>query len=388
MAVQREERPSLEATWPGLAHLTQSILASLGGRAFNNTFRLEAASATCLLLIDGLGWHLLHEHAHRAPFLAALMRPDGCFRVGFPATTATSLASITSGLASGAHGIVGCSFALDAQTALSPLTWSSSALQGEGACSPVPAPDDFIVPRMAWSKAAEQGIAISTLMLGRYATSDFSRAIYRAGEILPAAAYEAYPALVRKALEVERPALCFAYFGDLDFAGHVHGPGSEPWLKQLEIADQLAQSIALYLPAGADLKVIADHGMVRLDDAQVVDFDEDAALQQGVHAVAGDIRARHVYVAEHQLDRVLARWQERLGDAYTVLSKAQAIKQSLFGDVVLSGAEARIGDLIVIPRGHGGIIRSQVEKHASQWLGHHGGLADEDQWVPLLRYTP
>jgi len=27
-----------------------------------------------------------------------------------------------------------------------------------------------------------------------------------------------------------------------------------------------------------------------------------------------------------------------------------------------------------------------VEKHASQWRGHHGALTDEDQLVPLLMY--
>ncbi|MFK0086973.1 alkaline phosphatase family protein [Pseudomonas sp. NPDC090755] len=383
MALPFNDSQLMGETWPGLANLTQSILAALGGQGFRNSFRLDRSQATCLLLIDGLGWNLLQEHARHAPFLASLVQPDSHFRVGFPATTATSLASVASGLGSGAHGIVGCSFALDAHSELSPLSWTTAALQADVEPVAAPTPGSFIVPPDAWSQACEQGIAISTVMLGRYAGSAFSQAIYKAGRILPAPAYDAYPELINAALATSAPALCFAYFGDLDFAGHLFGPGSEGWLKQLEIADQLALSIARQLPEQVQLMVIADHGMLALDSSRVRDFDLDPVLQEGVRAIAGDIRARYLYVPTQQ-DRVHERWQNRLGDDYRVLSKAQAIAAGLFGDVLLSQAEARIGDLIVVPTGAGGIIRSEVEKHASQWRGHHGALTDEDQLVPLL----
>ncbi|MFQ6573068.1 alkaline phosphatase family protein [Pseudomonas sp. UM16] len=375
---------SMGETWPGLASLTQSIFSGLGGQGFRNSFRFDRSSATCLLLIDGLGWSLLQSYAKHAPFLASLMQADSHFRVGFPATTATSLASVTSGLGSGAHGIVGCSFALDPQTELSPLAWTTSALQAEVPSGAAPAPESFIVPADAWSLASEQNIAISTVMLGRFANSAFTKAIYKAGQILPAPAYDAYPGLIKAALDRPEAAFCFAYFGDLDFAGHLFGPGSEGWIKQLEIADHLARSIAQALPERVQLMVIADHGMLALDPAQVRDFDLDSALQEGVRAIAGDIRARYLYTHEHQQDRVHERWQNRLGDVYKVWSKSQAIAAGLFGDVLLSHAEARIGDLIVVPTGAGGIIRSEVEKHPSQWRGHHGALTDEDQRVPLL----
>ncbi|PSS58239.1 alkaline phosphatase family protein [Pseudomonas sp. BBP2017] len=386
MATPFNDLQSLGETWPGLANLTQSIFAALGGQGFRNSFRLNRSQATCLLLIDGLGWNLLQAHARHAPFLASLMQADSHFRVGFPATTATSLASVTSGLGCGAHGIVGCSFALDQQTELSPLSWTTAALQARAQPGVAPAPESFIVPPDAWSLASTQGIAISTVMLGRYANSAFSQAIYKAARILPAPAYDAYPELINTALATDEPAFCFAYFGDLDFAGHLFGPGSEAWIKQLEIADRLAQAIARKLPERVQMVIIADHGMLALDNEQVRDFDLDPVLQEGVHAIAGDIRARYLYVPTHQ-DRVHQRWQNHLGEQYRVLSKAQAIAAGLFGDVLLSQAEARIGDLIVVPTGAGGIIRSEVETHASQWRGHHGALTDEDQRVPLLMCT-
>lgn len=371
-------------TWPGLANLTHSILAALGAVGFRNPFGLAPSSATCLLLIDGLGHELLRKHAEHAPFLAALMRPEGVFRVGFPATTASSLAALASGLGSGAHGIVGCSFALDADSEFSPLTWSCAPFVAGRAVTHAPAPERFIAPQTAWEQATEQGFRISTVMPARYAESAYTRAIYRGLQILGAPSYYAYPELVRQALQMQAPALCFAYFADLDFAGHLFGPGSEAWLAQLRLADRLAESIFQQLPAGARLLVTADHGMLGLDAEAVVDFDREPGLQEGVLAVAGDIRARHVYVDPTRLDRTQQRWSDRLGDAYTVLNKADAIGAGLFGDVMLSQAEARIGDLIVVPNGEGGIIRSEVEPAASRWQGHHGALTDMDQLVPLL----
>lgn len=371
-------------TWPGLANLSHSVLAALGAVGFRNPFGLTPSSATCLLLIDGLGHGLLQQHAGHAPFLAALMRPEGVFRVGFPATTASSLAALASGLGSGAHGIVGCSFALDADSEFSPLTWSCAPFVAGQAVAKAPPPERFIVPQTAWEQATEQGLRISTVMPARYAESAYTRAIYRGSQILGAPSYYAYPELVREALSVNAPAYCFAYFADLDFAGHLFGPGSEAWLAQLRVADKLAEAIFQQLPQGARLLVTADHGMLGLDSAEVVDFDGEAGLREDVLAVAGDIRARHVYIDVARHDRVLERWRDRLGDSYTVLSKAEAIAGGLFGDVMLSQAEGRVGDLIVVPNGAGGIIRSEVEPAASRWQGHHGALTDADQLVPLL----
>ncbi len=373
-----------DATWPGLASLTQSIFAALGAEGFRNPFGLAPSPAICLLLIDGMGQQLLQEHARHVPFLASLMRPDGVFRVGFPATTASSLAALASGLSSGAHGIVGCTFALDTGTEFSPLSWTCAPFAEGQALAPVPMPEQFVVPQTAWQQAGEQGVRVSTVMQARYADSAYTRAIYKGARILGATGYEVYPELVRQALTLDAPSFCFAYFGDLDFVGHLVGPGSEPWITQLRNADRLVQSIYHQLPAGAHLLVTADHGMLALDSAAVVDFDREPALQEGVLALAGDIRARHVYTGGLHLDRVQERWRGRLGDGYQVLSKADAIGSGLFGDVVLSQAEARIGDLIVIPTGAGGIIRSEVEPDASRWKGHHGALTDADQLVPLL----
>src|SRR4029077_1098865 len=68
---------------------------------------LPPASAYVVFLVDGLGADLLASHAHAAPDLASLLKPDATPTAGAPPTTATSLTSLGTGLTPGAHGVVG-----------------------------------------------------------------------------------------------------------------------------------------------------------------------------------------------------------------------------------------------------------------------------------------
>lgn len=73
---------------------------------------LAPADRNCVFLIDGLGWEQLRAHPDEAPFMTSLLGSSrgGTGRpltTGYPATTATSLASVGTGLPPGAHGLPG-----------------------------------------------------------------------------------------------------------------------------------------------------------------------------------------------------------------------------------------------------------------------------------------
>ncbi|MGO4428701.1 alkaline phosphatase family protein, partial [Streptomyces sp. MCAF7] len=73
---------------------------------------LAPADRVCVFLIDGLGWELLRAHPAEAPFLTSLLPGSlngtgAPITAGFPSTTATSLASVGTGLPPGAHGLPG-----------------------------------------------------------------------------------------------------------------------------------------------------------------------------------------------------------------------------------------------------------------------------------------
>ena len=87
------------AAWP----TCRSILAVAGrGRRGRTCSACRRPDRVCLLVVDGLGWELLRGHPAAAPFLSELAVNGRPLTAGFPATTATSLASLGTGLPPGA----------------------------------------------------------------------------------------------------------------------------------------------------------------------------------------------------------------------------------------------------------------------------------------------
>jgi predicted AlkP superfamily pyrophosphatase or phosphodiesterase len=178
--------------------------------------------------------------------------------------------------------------------------------------------------------------------------------------------------------------LCYGYHGELDLLGHLYGPGSEPWRMQLRQIDRLVESVLEGLPSGALVAVVADHGMVAVDASDIVDADQCDALREGVAAIGGEPRARHVYVADGALDPVLAAWRETLGERAWVVSGEEAIAAGWFGERVTDDVRPRIGDVIAAARGSAAVVRRTVEPLESSLVGHHGSLTSAEQRVPLL----
>lgn len=372
----------------GLNYLSHAILASLGIPTFDSGFDLPPTNGLVIFIVDGLGLLLLEEYQSHAPFLKSLLRTGRSFGVGFPATTATSLASFALAQGSGQHGIVGSRFALDNRTAFSPLSWQMggfSHTQTSGTNSvglPI-----LSVEKTAWETASELGLNVECILPLKIASSHFSKAIYKGATITPYMDYYHCGFNIREALKESSRRLIYVYLGELDYAGHVHGTNSEAWLDSLRQVDTLISSTACALAQGTKLLVAADHGMTTLSSEATFDFDTDTGLQEGVAWIAGDIRARHIYTEAGKTCAVLERWKNKLGDDFMVLSRNQAVNAGLFGGTVRVSFEQRLGDLIVYPTGRGGIVQSLAERNQTSWKGHHGALTEEDQLSPLLIYS-
>jgi predicted AlkP superfamily pyrophosphatase or phosphodiesterase len=177
---------------------------------------------------------------------------------------------------------------------------------------------------------------------------------------------------------------CYGYHADLDMVGHIYGPGSPAWRMQLRQVDRLVESIVDSLPPGSLLAVVADHGMVAVDAAQSIDIDASESLLDGVEALGGEPRARHVYVADGALDSVLTTWRESLSQHARVASRDEAIAAGWFGERVSDDARFRIGDVVAAARGATGLMRRTVEPLLSALVGQHGSLTSAEQQIPLF----
>ena len=360
-----------------LGELLPSIAAALApeGEALRGPLGLAPVRRAVVLLIDGLGWQLLADNVDIAPTLAAAM-VEPPLTSAFPSTTATSLATLGTGLPPGSHGVTGLMVRVPGtSTVMNSLTWENG-----------------LAPRVwqPWPTVFEQllaaGVAVTRVGPAPFEGSGLTEATLRGGDYVAVASAGQRAAAIVAALERGDRSLVYAYHGDLDHTGHLSGCGSLAWREELALVDAAVARIVALLPADAALWVTGDHGMVDVSAEDRVDLADEPTLSAGLSHLAGEPRARHLHVRDGAAEDVLNAWAGRLGDRAWVCSRAQAVAQGWFGAVEPRVVE-RIGDVVVAARESLSVVDRRVDPPGLLTLiGHHGSLTPAEVEVPLLHW--
>ncbi len=364
-----------------LPHLDRHYLPQAGaepGSLHTPRIVLPPVAKAVVALVDGLGSKQLRRRSGHAPFLRTLSGPLERLRSGFPSTTATSLASLGTGLSPGQHGLIGTMGLMPSGAALfSHLSWDS----GPDPVAYQPAPTLL-------ARAARAGVAVTTVSRGAFAGSALTRAALGGGAFVGAETSADRVAATLAALNATPgPALVYLYLDEVDKAGHTAGPDSWQWGEAVEGADRTLRDVATALPAGTSLTVTADHGMIEAPFADRFDLATNSDLNDGVALLGGDPRAGHVFCRPGARDDVLARWRGVLGEAAVLATREAAIDQGWFG-AVRDAVRPRIGDVVTAMTGAYTVLDSRDCRPAFLGLiGHHGSLSDDETLIPLLHHV-
>jgi len=338
---------------------------------------LEPAARVVVVLVDGLGARNLSERSGHAPFLRRLLAADDAGLVcGFPSTTTTSLGLFGTGRPGGRTGLVGYAVRNPATGEL------GNFVRWEG----VPAPEDWQHEPSLLAQVAGAGVAVTSIGAVRFAGSGLTRAVLDGGRYV---AVEPLADRVDAALAALRsPGLVYLYWGEVDRVGHQLGARSAEWGAALEETDAEIARLARSVPAGTELIVTADHGMVDVDPAARVDLARHGMLERDVEVLGGEPRAPHVYLREG-VDPARARdaWREVIGTAGIVATRAEAVEAGWFGEVAPHVGPA-IGDLVVATTGRASIVDSARGKPGLlTMVGVHGSLTPVEVELPFLRVS-
>jgi hypothetical protein len=346
--------------------------------------------AAALFVVDGLGWELLNEHAGDAPFLHTHLAGSRPITSGFPSSTATSLAMLSTSRPPIDHGLMGYTMAAPGLgQAMNNLAWTVHGPAPRDLRDELP-PEEVQPLPTVFQLAATGGVAMTAVAPGEHVGSGLTRAILRGGRYVPVRSIEDADALaaVADALREDGPCAVYTYDPELDGAGHRFGPGSEPWRRALRRIDRIAAALADRLPPDALLAVTADHGMVDLsrDGAVRLDLADRPDLAAGVAFLAGEARARHVHVEGGQADAVGARWRDALGNDAWIVTRDEAIEGGWFGPPadLREAVRERIGDLVVAAAGRLGVFQRLVDPGEASLAGHHGSLTSAELLVPWI----
>lgn len=347
---------------------------------------LPRAPRVCILLVDGLGLDVLSEHRRAAPYLGALLGDAVAITAGVPSSTPISLCSLGTGRSSGEHGVVGFTMHVPpVPTVFECLSWRGYG-SGESLLARLP-PETVQPIEPLFAAAAVEGIAATVVSLAEHVGSGLSRAAFRGARFASIPRFDDWPARRRALLEGlagRQRAIVYTYDARLDTAAHAHGVGSPAWLDALAATDRLARDIADLLPADATLLITGDHGGLNVGPADRIDLADRPDLASGVAHLSGDPRARHVHAAHGREAEVLAAWRRGLDDSWLVLARDEVIETRLLGPVVRPAVRPRIGDVMALASGPGGIFDRARYPWELALAGFHGGLSSAELGVPLL----
>ena len=359
-----------------LADVMTSCHSALLGE--DNKLGLGPVNKAAVLLVDGLGAsNLRNRQGHARWLMNAWGRHQPVLDSGFPSTTASALASLTTGDGPGTHGIVGYTIR-DPQ--------SGQLINHLKEWEPIVSPEVWQRSRTVFERGQSDGISSLALGEHRFSGSDFTKAVWRGAHYQGTSSLGEQFQVMREFFDSHGKALVYLYWPALDRTGHSGGVASEAWTRRLEDFDHVVSSLEGSLSHDEGLIITADHGMVDVSDDLKMMVEEDSDLLRGVVAWGGEPRVPQLYVKSRDLVGPLVEsWKKAVGERALVLTREDVISHGLLGDVSPE-VSTRVGDIVILATTEIAFYRPAVASTQSMaMVGQHGSITVEERSVPLIR---
>lgn len=334
-----------------------------------------------LWVIDGLGYDYLRAHPEAVHLNAAL---QGRMTSVYPPTTASAITTFLTGDAPQQHGLTGWFvYFRELGSILSVLPGRArygGAAYGAGGID---------VDRLFAHRpfADRIGVASYSFSPAHIAESAFNLAHLG---VATQVSYQTLQELLDKTLAIARQPgrrYLYLYWPELDTIGHRAGINSQEASRHLQLLDQAFASMRDGLQrTGSLLIVCADHGQIDTTLDQTLQLENFTALQESlVLPLCGEPRSAYCYLRPGREARFDETVSTLLQGFATTYPSSTLIEQNWFGLGAPHPRLAdRIGDRVLLMQQHAIIRDCLAQEKPYQMIGVHGGLSQEELWVPLI----
>ncbi len=371
-----------------IVNLMASLQSGLGGREsayapleLLPSERVSGHRQVLLWVVDGLGLRHLRAHPQAACLNSHLA---GGVTSVFPPTTAAAITSFLTGDAPQQHGLTGWHMyfrELGSVLAVLPgrPRYGGTGLGAAG----------IDVRRLLDTEPFSERIErpAYTVSPAYLADSDFSLAHLGTAQMVP---YQDLDDLVRRCSAL----LCqpgakylYTYWPELDSLGHRYGIWSEPVREHLL---ELDRAFAALLDAiqGTDTLVVvcADHGQIDVPAGQRIDLNDHPVLGECLALpLCGELRAAYCYLRpgrERTFDDYI---RETFAGIAETRPSAELIESGWFGvGTPHPRLIERIGDRVLLLN-EGYLLKDRLpQERCFEVIGVHGGISEDELWVPLV----
>jgi len=344
------------------------------------------------LVLDGMGYMHLMRMLEQFPhmFLHRLIGRGEMLPLTsvFPATTATALASLSTGVTPQEHGMLGYRLYLKETAAITNMI-SLSLLGSDASDNALEAGIDektFLNATTLFEYLRRLGVDSHMVVTKQIAKSGLSRILYDgAAKMHPVVNLSDMLVAAREILnDAKGRTFVGLYWGDTDTIAHVHGPWTDAFTSELRAIDAALERELSGRVEDTLLLITADHGFVPMDEEDYIDITRYPELYQNLALPpVGDTRASYLFVRDGKKEEVAQFISEAFAEDVICLDAEQALNAGLFGmGEILRESRDRIGDLVVASTGRKALYYPY--KDSVKLRGMHAGLTPEEMLVPFV----
>jgi predicted AlkP superfamily pyrophosphatase or phosphodiesterase len=372
----------------GIINLMASLQQGLGGggHAYATLSllpveRIRRHGRILFWVIDGLGYHYLRAHREAIHLNAAL---QGRMTSVYPPTTASAITTYLTADAPQQHGLTGwftyfrelgsVMTVLPGRPRYGGASYRASGIDATALLGHTPFPDRL-------------GCDSYSILPADIAHSDFSLAHLGRATLLSYRNLNEMLDETVRILRAEGDKYVYLYWPELDGIGHHAGIWSEAARLHLLQLDAAFAALMERI-RGTDTLVIvsADHGQIDTSIEQTVDLEDHSELAgMLILPLCGEPRSAFCYLkpgCENAFDDYV---NSELSDKLDLYHSAQLLEAHWFGLGTPHPRLAdRIGDRLLLARSNAIIKDWVAQEKRFQMIGVHGGLSEEELYVPLI----
>lgn len=344
---------------------------------------LGEAKNVVLWVVDGLGYGYLARHGADSLLGRYL---QGKITSVFPATTATAITAFLTGTAPQQHGLTGWFVyfrEIGRVVAVLPLQPRPSGMLAAG--SGIIDPAALFDPKPVFDRIGAQSYVV---LPKRIARSAFNLAYCGTAQIRPYASLTQCFKIIASILKEHRERkYIYAYWPELDHLGHTHGIRSQAVAAHFARLNDAFERFLKDIQGSETMVVVtADHGMVDSGATWLIELATHPALADTLALpLCGDRRVAYCYVHRRKRRAFEDYVRRILGDSMTLFESGKLIEEGYFG---LGPAHpelgTRVGDYTLLMKERYTLKDWLPGERREVQVGAHGGLSDEELYVPLV----
>lgn len=345
--------------------------------------RLSAARNVVLFVVDGLGYNYLTQIGSDGPLQRYL---EGRISSVFPPTTATAITTFLTGMAPQQHGLTGWFMYFKELGNIVAVLLCRPRHGGP------PLGKLGIDAKALFDHAPmfDQITAHSYLVVPRrIARSDFNSAHTGKARRKPYETLEQFFAAVKSIIKGrgKQRRYVHAYWPELDRLAHVYGIGSEEAARHLRTLGHAFERFLHEIEGTETLAIVtADHGIVDSGPRRLIELDDHPELADTlVMPLCGDRRLAYCYAHPDKRVQFENYVQAILAEYTTLHHSHELLEKGYFGlGPAHPKLHERIGHYTLAMKGNYTIKDWLLGEHRHVHIGAHGGVSEDEMYVPLI----